>query len=335
MAPNGVKTALAEDDRFVTQERQTPFRSAGLLPPRRHRYPAAMPWPGTRSERRDVRRALAAMATGLLAVAACGGSGDDTAEPARQASASRQIVYAALGDSYSSGAGAPPYDRTSGSCERGPSSWTRLLDTDSARIKAIDHRACAGAKIEHLLAPWSSRFQPAQIPQVPDLGVDLVTMTIGGNDAGFAAIVTGCALADCPSPTDPAFAAKLATLAATLDADVYPALRRAFPSAQLVHVGYPRLTPRSGDPIGCDWLSATDQAAAPALIDSINATIRGAAEHSGITYVDITDALSGHEMCTEEPWVQPIGTRDQVHPTAPGQRAIERVVAEALHLPLG
>jgi lysophospholipase L1-like esterase len=286
------------------------------------------------SSRHRLVLCAAAVALAVAAVAACSGGGDDSAEQGRKASTSRQIVYAALGDSYSSGAGAPPYDRTSGVCERGPGSWTRRLDTDSARIKSIDLRACAGAKVEHLLEPWSSRFQPAQIPGDPDLSVDLVTVTIGGNDVGFGSIVAGCVLTECPSPADPAFAARLASLAATLDQQVYPALEHAYPNAQLVHVGYPRLTPLNGTPVGCDWLSAADQATAPAVIDAINATVRGTAQRAGVTYVDVTDALAGHELCTSEPWIQPIGTHDQVHPTNDGQRAIERVVADDLDLPL-
>ena len=36
---------------------------------------------------------------------------------------------AALGDSYSSGEGNPPFDASSGACHRSPQAWPRLLDT--------------------------------------------------------------------------------------------------------------------------------------------------------------------------------------------------------------
>jgi lysophospholipase L1-like esterase len=86
--------------------------------------------------------------------------------------------------------------------------------------------------------------------------------------------------------------------------------------------------------VGCPWLSPEDQAAAPVYIEAINATIRGAAERAGVTFVDVSDALAGHELCSADPWLQPATDRDPLHPNEDGQRALEHAVATALDLPL-
>jgi lysophospholipase L1-like esterase len=278
-------------------------------------------------------RVAAVLAVALLALAACGG-GDDSDTSRATTPKGGKLVYAALGDSYSSGAGAPPYDLDSLACERSPDAWPRLLGSDSPRIRSVDHRACAGAEVAQLLEPWAARAQAAQIAADPELSVGLVTLTAGGNDAKFGQMMASCYLGDCPSPTDPAFAARLATLAVTLDRQVYPALRHAYPNALIVHVGYPQLVAAHGAPVGCDWLSPADQAAAPVLIEAINSTVRSAAEQAGITYVDISGVLAGHELCSADPWIQPATAKDPLHPSKPAQEAIERAVATALDLSL-
>jgi Amt family ammonium transporter len=80
-----------------------------------------------------------------LAVGAC--SSDDGGGAAERKDAARPFEMAALGDSYSAGTGAPPYDSTSRACQRSKGSWTRLLAADSERITAIDLRACGGATL--------------------------------------------------------------------------------------------------------------------------------------------------------------------------------------------
>ena len=266
-------------------------------------------------------------ATACDEVAASGG--------AAALSAPSSNAYVALGDSFSSGEGAPPDLVKDDPCHQAAAAWPRRLDADSSLITSIDHRACSGAKTAQLLAAWTSRNLPAQIPAVADPSVGLVTLTIGGNDAGFGDIVTTCVVWICPSPTDSKLTSSLTTLTKALKDKVYPALRKAYPNARIAHVGYPRLTPAPGKPSSCLWLSKSEQSSAAGIVDKLNAAIKAAATPaSGITYVDVTNVMVGHELCTSSSWIKSIPSAGQAHPTASGQRAIEQAVAKALAIPI-
>ncbi len=235
------------------------------------------------------------------------------------------IQYVALGDSFSSGEGAPPYDDSS-SCRRSPLGWPRLLAADGLEIASLDHRACSNDDLSELTG---------QLPAAADGSVDLVTLTTGGNDAGFGDLLRDCLLGACPAPTDPTFQAALASIAAQLPA-VYTAVAAKYPNADIVHVGYPRLLPPPGDPHLCFWLDAADQTNASGLVDALNLTLKTAALAASVAFADIPNALADHELCTLDPWlVSPPALQSIGHPNAAGQRAIERAVAPTLGITIG
>ena len=101
------------------------------------------------------------------------------AAPAEAAMRYASTDYVALGDSYSSGVGAPGQ---SGLCLRGssgyPAQWAR-----NNHPASFTDLACAGATTRDVLT-----FQAPFIRR----RTDLVTITIGGNDAGFAPAVITC-----------------------------------------------------------------------------------------------------------------------------------------------
>jgi lysophospholipase L1-like esterase len=263
------------------------------------------------------------------ALAACGGGGDDSPEADEAA-----IAYVALGDSFSSGEGAPPYAPGGGACNVSELAWPRRLYADVAGFVSLDSRACAGARTEHLTGPWEKRSQPPQIPSAPDERITLVTLTIGGNDLGFGDIVGTCVLARCAAPDEES----LAALTEELTTSVYPALHAAFPKARIVHVGYPRLTPAPGKPVeGCDWLDEEDQVRAAAILTALDDAIEQAADRSdgAVEFLDMTEAFAGHELCTPTSWLNPVGLgTGHAHPNAAGQRGIEEAVAAGLGLEL-
>jgi hypothetical protein len=256
-------------------------------------------------------------------------------------------TYVALGDSYASGDGAPPYEATP-NCHRSAGAWARLLADASPSVGPVDLVACGGATTAHLIGPWTQKNLPAQIPASATPAtqlVELVTLVIGGNDVGAANMLNTCKALNCPSPTTSGFKTKLATLKATLVTKVYPRMRTAYPTADLVHVGYPQITPGPGaTPVNCGWLSKADQTAFTATIDAINATIRDATLEygGGVRFVDVRDAVLGHEMCTQQPYINPMGSsgflgigatstaNTPAHPNLQGQQAIEAVVAASL-----
>lgn len=131
-----------------------------------------------------------------------------------------------LGDSYSSGEGAGHYTRVSdqygddpaqrNACRRGADAWARKIrlpnapDTLSALAAVYDARvdfqflACSGAKTHNLMLtgggvnrsgalPGGSWKEVSQLDSgFLDENTTLVTLTIGGNDAGWSAIMKAC-----------------------------------------------------------------------------------------------------------------------------------------------
>lgn len=263
------------------------------------------------------------VAIGLVAATACSG-GDDDAAPREP------VGYVALGDSFSSGEGARDYDEASGSCHRSTLSWPHVLDDSEDDIVLEELRACGGATVDRLLAPWTKRDQEAQIPAEPDPDVGLVTLTIGGNDVGFGELVARCVLGDCSGvPASPEFEAQLDALSTRLIDEVYPALEAAYPNAVIVHVAYPRLTPEEGPLVGCGWLSEPEREATVEIVDKLNETIGRVAQD---VFLDIREALAGHELCSDDPWVNEVISLDseRAHPTVDGYEAIADAVADAM-----
>lgn len=251
------------------------------------------------------------------------------------------LDYVALGDSFSSGEGTFLYDRKDQNCHRGPAAWPRVLDRGSERLKLISHRACTGATTGDLVRTRGKGRAVGQIPSNALPAVDVVTVTIGGNDVGFGNIVVECRIADCSgTPQDSRFLAKLNVLSQNLRETVYPALKRAYPNARIIHVGYPGLVPPPrARPVNCGWLSKSEQDAGRTLVGLLNVTIKeAAAAFPGIEYVDATDVLKGHELCTRKSWVTPISQRrfafrsEQGHPDYRGQKAYAATVADAIDL---
>ena len=107
-----------------------------------------------------------------------------------------------LGDSYSAGngargaSGASNYVEPSG-CYRSPTNWGQIFANSLKDVFTVRYinRACSGAQLTHLTNPQPKLFGLSEIPPQIDAinkGVNLVLMTIGGNDVGFGKIVREC-----------------------------------------------------------------------------------------------------------------------------------------------
>lgn len=111
-------------------------------------------------------------------------------------------AYVALGDSYSAGEGVEPYlpdsddiNKHGNRCHRSTQAYAeRLRFSGGSQLR---FRACSGAVIANMHTKQKTGPGVMVPPQLVDgiLGPDvgLVTITIGGNDAGFAHIVELCA----------------------------------------------------------------------------------------------------------------------------------------------
>lgn len=219
--------------------------------------------------------------------------------------------YVALGDSYSSGTGAGSYDPGSGSCKRSanayPNLWAASHTTSSYRFVA-----CSGATTTSVASGQLGALSSA---------TTLVSITVGGNDAGFADVMQTCVLystSTCQSRVARAESYMKNTLPGRLDS-VYSKIRAKAPSARVVVLGYPRLYKIVNFCVG---LSNAKRRALNHAADTLAGVIGRAADRAGFTWSDVRDEFAGHELCSGDDWLNavtiPFG--DSYHPTARGHR---------------
>jgi streptogramin lyase len=106
-------------------------------------------------------------------------------------------MYAALGDSFSSGEGNPPYEpasdnpSTPDTCHRSEAAYGPRLDRDLA-LGGMTFKACSGAVTNDFFD--INHKDPSEPKQLSWLSAKTktVTLTIGGDDAGFVRILEHC-----------------------------------------------------------------------------------------------------------------------------------------------
>jgi lysophospholipase L1-like esterase len=284
--------------------------------------------------------ATAVRPSGEVAVAPAGAASDPTARAApgahpRTAAAAPVLRYAALGDSYSSGEGNPPFDRASGACHRSPAGWPRVVARQKRGIALIAHIACSGATSRALRHRYNE--EPPQLRQLSSLPrpADLVTITIGGNDIGFARVLADCYVSDCVLDGGLARArTRIRTALPRILVRDYRRLIAADPHGTVVVVGYPRLFPGSrSEAVGCAWLSERERATLNRLAGLLDRITARSARRAGLRYVSVLHALDHHELCTRRSWVYPIGPLGgqlRGHPLAAGQDALAAIVGPRL-----
>jgi lysophospholipase L1-like esterase len=220
--------------------------------------------------------------------------------------------YAALGDSYSSGVGTGSYTLDS-ACKRSVYAYPYLY-TQTHPGTSLTFAACSGAKTSDLLA--------TQIQAVTST-TTLVTMTIGGNDIGFANLIYQCTLTDCSAALDNTRANLETTLGASLDR-VYAAVKaRATFGAKIIVLGYPRVFSSVGC-FGTLGISSTERIKANALADALDQVTAAHANADGVTYRSAIGAFTGHAVCTSSPWLNGLNlfnTGESYHPNRSGNSA--------------
>jgi lysophospholipase L1-like esterase len=219
--------------------------------------------------------------------------------------------YVALGDSYSSGTGTRSYIEDGTECLRSTSAFPSLLA--AANSYALDFRACSGAVVADVQANQLAALTA---------DTDLVTLTIGGNDADFTGVITQCALpfwaADCDAAIDEAQAFIAGTLPSRLSG-LYGQIRSAAPNAQVVVAGYPRLF-MGEDCDALTWISPEEQARLNTTADQLNARTSAAASSAGFSFVNPTRAFTGHAVCDEPEWINGLSNPivESYHPNVAG-----------------
>ena len=224
------------------------------------------------------------------------------------AHASPSTDYVALGDSYSSGVGTGSYD-LSVACGRSsrayPALWAAQQGTAS-----FTFAACSGATTSSLRSSQLGGLSAA---------TDLVTVTIGGNDADFVGSILACRLgsdSDCFGKRDTASAFITGTLPGRLDA-TYADIRSRAPNARLVVLGYPRLY-KTGFCLFA--ISDERRRRINAVADTLATVTAQRAAAAGATFLDARTTYGGHEICSSSPYLNgptwPI--TDSYHPNRSG-----------------
>jgi len=244
-------------------------------------------------------------------------------------------LYAAVGDSFAAGVGNPTLPGA-GASLRSADAYPVLL---AGKANKVTFLAASGATTATVLA---------QVPYVPG-GARQITVTVGGNDIGFASLAIACAggLQTTACTTAQAAAqAGLRALPGNLMA-VIAALHTQAPAAHIYVTGYPLLFqpqmsssgPSCPLPYDPKALATADQITAT-LNGVINGVVSGVGQAgSVVTYVDVTggDAFGGHGLCDGAasyifpPTFAPgtsVPMPSSLHPTPAGQMAYAEAIVD-------
>jgi lysophospholipase L1-like esterase len=222
-------------------------------------------------------------------------------------------AYTALGDSYSSGVGTRTYYSDGTSCYRSPYAYPVL---DASQIgAALTFAACGGAKVADVINNQLGSLGS---------GTAYVTISVGGNDAGFSSVIEKCALPwpyTCWGDISNANSYITNTLPASLDS-LYTKIRTRAPYARVVVVGYPRLFNES-DCQSLARISPGEQAAMNDTADLLATTIHDRAVAHGFAFVDPRGAFTGHAICDSVEWINGLSypTMESYHPNRSGHSA--------------
>ena len=270
---------------------------------------------------------------------------------------STQLKYVAMGDSYAAGQGNAPYlygsDTGSNVCHRSSEAWPLQVEQDLlSELDLTAFVACSGAVSADITNVNSVNVElPQAVSIAPD--TDLVTVSIGGNDIGFAETIGTCVASttaqDCIDAldgadslaTDPSFISSLENTFETIGL-------LGSEDTEVLVVGYPALYPEYDDVSGsCSWGTTAEALAAPDKVsgraiteaefdslrqvhDDLNLALNTAVTNlvdADIHFVDPTAMFSGHEICgSSDDWLNEISLQistdslevGSFHPNAAG-----------------
>jgi lysophospholipase L1-like esterase len=222
--------------------------------------------------------------------------------------------YVALGDSYSSGVGAGSYTSSSGSCDRSTNAYPQLW-VDANAPASFTFAACSGATTLSVISGQLSALSA---------NTTLVSVTVGGDDAGFTHVMETCVLGsqnsclNAVSTAEAFIASQLPERLDTMLADI----RQDAQSASIVVLGYPDLYDLSQSEF-CIGLSGADRTALNQGAADLDAALATAAAANHDKFADVRGQFAGHEICDSNSWLHSVdifAITSSYHPTAAGQQ---------------
>jgi lysophospholipase L1-like esterase len=268
------------------------------------------------------------------------------------------LHYIALGDSFSSGEGVPPfrpgtdkYLPVRDTCHRSFRGYPALIAGRRSSPGTWGFWACSGAltvdmtRTNHENPGEIAQLDRISRPGTTDPRVDLVTLTIGGNDAQFGSALMACVFArivpgleSCQGDWRARVKNAIARLRTSLPG-VYRTVHARAPNARILVLGYPNPFPASAPQFSkCRlWLEPEDLRFLHDEVDALDASVRyaaAAASNAKVTYL-APSGFAGHDACSESPWfnglaIIPTDFRYSFHPNVLGQRRLAKIALAAI-----
>lgn len=229
--------------------------------------------------------------------------------------------YAALGDSYASGTGIGDY--YDDDCLLSDAAYPSLIAADNGYD--LNFAACSGATIPDV--------RENQLDGLSE-STDMVSLSVGGNDAGWVDVIISCARPDpwtCWDDIEEAENYIVNELPGTLDT-LYSEVREAAPNANVVVAGYPRLFNETDVCNAIARISPEEQVALNQAADLLADTTADVASSHGFSFADVRDAFVGHAVCDDVEWLNGVSwpVVESYHPNAAGHSEGYRSQVEGL-----
>ncbi|MBX9422033.1 GDSL-type esterase/lipase family protein [Streptomyces lateritius] len=220
------------------------------------------------------------------------------------------------------------YGSTAGGCHR--SDTSEVLSAGPIASSLIN-LACSGATTDNVIrASQGGQAYKGEVPQADRLAavaashdVELIALSVGGNDLGFADIITSCATdyivwySYCHDDQQAEVDAKIDGVIADVSRSV-DEIRAVMTAAgygssdyRIVLQSYPSPIPRAADNRyaesgwartntgGCPFWNADSDWARDSLVPQLANRLKGVAAAKGVQFMDLRDALQGREVCAK------------------------------------
>jgi len=222
-------------------------------------------------------------------------------------------AYVALGDSYAAGEGAGTYLADGTGCDRSLSGYPGLVASNGNL--ALDLQACAGAVVADVSGLQLATLSPSTA---------YVTITVGGNDIGFADVMRTCLGTDTTACLDAVATARSVATTQLPDrlSNLFSTVKAKAPNAKIVATSYPRLFNGTDCSL---WTSFTtdEMTALNDGSDLLAQVVEQAAADARIGFTDVRQPFVGHAICDAAPWIHNVEIFNQdesFHPNADGYR---------------
>lgn len=241
------------------------------------------------------------------------------------------IRYVALGDSRAAGPYLDAAAMLSG-CARADAGYPNLV-AGSLQTVSFVNVACSGARTEHITSVPQQTSTGSVPPQIDSLTPDtnLVTLSIGGNDVGWAGLVSACYTelpgGDAHCRTDPGTTSRMDAALGALGPKVtatLTAVQQRAPRARVLLVGHGGVFGNRG----C-WPNIPTSDADASFVTNffvrMNRVLARSAGEAGAEFVDVMAGSEGHDACaaSEQRFYegrQSLSLAKALHPTAAGMR---------------